>query len=200
MKWRWFIFLLAPVFAVGIASAHTGDVYFAREGKPTVDGKLGDWPEDAWVEASHYTEKLGKPDGPQDFKVHYAVMWKGDRIYVAAKVQDDIHRCTRKGNNIHEDDHVGFSFVPSHARDLWYGSTSWMYGLSSETGKVEIGPSGRFGRKPGGLTYVAQKVVRDRKKGITRYEAEAAVLPPESYVEGRVPPRPLLLHILPRNR
>jgi len=156
-----------------VCFAHTGEVYFAVEGTATVDGNLADWSEASWATPAHYTETLGQPDNADDFSVGFAVRWSGDLVYVAARVRDDTHHCTRQGTNTHMDDSVSFSFIPSHSRDVHAGSTWWRYALSSQTGKIEIGPSGRFSRVPPGLEFVEQAVVRDG--GETRYEGAVRV-------------------------
>lgn len=167
------MFVLAPASVW----THTGDVYFARETRAIeVDGNLDEWPENVWREATHYQEILGKPSDKDDFQAWFAVMWNQDRIFLAARVKDDIHECRWFGTYISDEDHVRFSFIPEHAPDRWQTAVlRWQYALSSTGDSVMVGPSGRFAQPPRGVTFVAHKVVRDAQKRETYYEAAVEV-------------------------
>ena len=67
-------------------------------------GHLAEWTEDIWRESTHDQEILGKPGAKDDFQAWVAVMSNRDRIFLAARVKDDLHECRWFGTSIGDED------------------------------------------------------------------------------------------------
>ena len=162
--------LVTALLSARSLRAHSGHLYTAYHGTPTIDGDLSDWPTAAWRAIEDRWSWLRTHSGPDDLSARFAVSWDEDHLYLAVEVTDDIHHCPFSGADIYMGDNVQWGVDLDHTEAGSARVAEWGYSLSTLGSGTQESAVWR-----GTVSTVQHVIVRDEKSSQTRYEAKIAL-------------------------
>jgi hypothetical protein len=145
-----FVVVFGPDFVTRkVGTVYLDDIYFSAEADDkirlprkelsakkldavSVDGKLTEWPQRAFVTLSRAQGNLesGKISSPSDLSAWFAVGWDNEHLYIAVDVQDNESLNRQAPQDLWKDDAVEIYVDPQNDGLTWNDPQDFQLGLS----------------------------------------------------------------------